>query len=885
MRPIIATLILVLSFQSAPAMMGMPDPVNPAQYRSPSGEYILSVDPSDIYGRGPATYQLEHRGATVWSGEKPFTFHAAEVADDGLVAGYAYSFGVAGFAPTGGYKAGCGELRVALIATNGEIRVEHTYPRECRIPDSPPHPLAAGLLLDPTHDRLILRTREIAACGTPEVWRMFRLTTGAELDPFDPRTFVSNHPAARFIIAARPIPGTPLLILHWWRWERDSGVGALFMLVASNNTPVWSLELPRDYTIPGDEKAEDQLRRRVQDRGAILAADRPGEFELYFAAATQRVAFTVAPDGHGGWNVAEKARAPFTAPAAAPVFQSLEKTTTNFPIIGKIALPTDRPATSPIRNVCDFDFDAGGRIVFIRAGCGDQPALVRVDAESGAVLNEIELAFLGTNRSHLSLAPSGDTILLAASDNHSGGCWRIDFAATSAAPLAVSCPVIKQIAAGDDGAFAVLASDYRRYTIVQGVYAFDATGGCRWRVVENGYRRQPEELLSPKDLALDAAGNVAVLDNIRRALQFFGPTGDFQRIVALEQTWGRTPNYPTDIAPDADNGYIIHDFNTSPCIVRIDSNGLIRSQFDLVYPDGRRFNSSEGVRRAPDGALWASDRDNLLRVSASGIVERALGRPLTAPGLEKPVAAAIGPGNRIYLVADRTYQVSVFDSNGLPVATCVPDPTDYPRLRNTPKLTVSGDGGVWLALNMDNDQPGYIHFAPDGTRLGRAPPRHARFFETWSWVLTADRRWITRAHDVALADAGNAILATVARRPDRTWLNNIAAIAVAPGGGLAVLARDPTAICLYDAKGQPLGQISLPESFAWRSQFAFNGQDLFLADGDTLLVYDRTGAPVGRIRPGVPFDRLLLSADGRELWLFDSESLTITRLAGGAPST
>jgi hypothetical protein len=39
-----------------------PPVVNPKTYRAPSCRYVLTIDPSEIYGSGPGTYRLRFAG-------------------------------------------------------------------------------------------------------------------------------------------------------------------------------------------------------------------------------------------------------------------------------------------------------------------------------------------------------------------------------------------------------------------------------------------------------------------------------------------------------------------------------------------------------------------------------------------------------------------------------------------------------------------------------------------------------------------------------------------------------------------------------------------------------------------------------------------------------
>jgi hypothetical protein len=74
-----------------------PDPVNPATYKSPSGVYALSIDPSDRYGRFAAKYRVTRSSNEVWSATLPFTFFRACITDAGDVGGYGYTRGEYGY--------------------------------------------------------------------------------------------------------------------------------------------------------------------------------------------------------------------------------------------------------------------------------------------------------------------------------------------------------------------------------------------------------------------------------------------------------------------------------------------------------------------------------------------------------------------------------------------------------------------------------------------------------------------------------------------------------------------------------------------------------------------------------------------------------------------
>ena len=62
---------------------------DPKNYRSPSGEFTLSVEPSDRFGRGATRYALIRDGVRLWARDHPFALQDAAVTDEGWVVGWA----------------------------------------------------------------------------------------------------------------------------------------------------------------------------------------------------------------------------------------------------------------------------------------------------------------------------------------------------------------------------------------------------------------------------------------------------------------------------------------------------------------------------------------------------------------------------------------------------------------------------------------------------------------------------------------------------------------------------------------------------------------------------------------------------------------------------
>src|SRR5690242_4713302 len=76
---------LLVTATVARAQWYIPRIVDPAKYASPSGRYVLSVEPTGVYGAGPATWRLLENVKQKSKGRWDYTPLQAVVTDDGVV--------------------------------------------------------------------------------------------------------------------------------------------------------------------------------------------------------------------------------------------------------------------------------------------------------------------------------------------------------------------------------------------------------------------------------------------------------------------------------------------------------------------------------------------------------------------------------------------------------------------------------------------------------------------------------------------------------------------------------------------------------------------------------------------------------------------------------
>jgi hypothetical protein len=114
----------------------------------------------------------------------------------------------------------------------------------------------------------------------------------------------------------------------------------------------------------------------------------------------------------------------------------------------------------------------------------------------------------------------------------------------------------------------------------------------------------------------------------------------------------------------------------------------------------------------------------------------------------------------------------------------------------------------------------------------------------------------------------------ITRRPDRTWLADIDAAAVAPDGRLAVLEgwlSGQVTVSLYSPQGAALGSFQASAVYGVPLEAAFNADLLVLGSERGIVTYDRMGRPRWKFPRGPPLQDGLWQPFllGRELLLFD----------------
>ena len=122
--------------------------------------------------------------------------------------------------------------------------------------------------------------------------------------------------------------------------------------------------------------------------------------------------------------------------------------------------------------------------------------------------------------------------------------------------------------------------------------------------------------------------SIAILDENRHSIQLFDVNGVFLRQIDLHQTGNRESVVPGIFRRGFSGRISVYYVGIdSPCATGSHGRRGADPKTNIAprFSDGRPVAVDCGVRRAPDGRLWVTDGDVLLRLSDDGTVDRILG--------------------------------------------------------------------------------------------------------------------------------------------------------------------------------------------------------------------------------------------------------------------
>lgn len=803
------------------SIAGSPPPLDPKRYYSPSGRYALFVNPSSPTGSGSAFYRLTHNGKTVWEKTHPFTLRVVGVTDTGIVAGYGYWQGLFGAGTA------VRNFDTVILDPRGQLRLHRKRLRQ----ESPSrYRLPCGVIIDGANDRLLLRIEVTNKNHREEHWEQYALSTGKSGSTIMSRQLLEQGSLDHFLLDARAVPGTNFILVHWWRFG-NRGNGAYFSMIPLNGKPLWKLELPADY-----EAANPKILGEIRSSGAILETAQPGRFTLRFVRENQCVTFEASKEG----KVREIGRRPYRSPVEPPIAAKKIRLTVRGRIALKVPSKEAPPAVQKIRALAA----AGpGQLAFLRDTT--PPALIVV-AESGYVVKTISLAGAlqpGEQPEFLLGSNSGRFLIFLGGTNKEGNAvTRAVVAEAATGKLTPLVPfragLVDSVATFSDGGFTVLEKGgATRLT------CWDIQGKKLWERTNTKGLSSPGDLLGPVGITALKDSTLAVLDGAALSVVFFSQQGELLKSVSLEESWGRRPNYPTDILATPAGGFVVCDSGgggMASTLYEMSATGALRKSSTIRYSSGAVLEYFKSCVTA-NGQLWVADNHSILRIGPDGKATGRIGEPPRTDRLAELGQVKVFPDGRILAEDARSKSIHVFAPNGRWLRACSLEKRIEQDTLFQPELECGPRGAFYYEGNWFN-------------AAGKRKPLPANF-------RPANRRF-----------------QSVKRHADGAWvINSLPDIAVTPAGDAALLACGR--VSLFNRQNTPLRTIVLPSQAGSYPDIAYDGKLVIVCGKGKIFCWGTEGKlrwyadfpnPKGEGYAWQPF----LTENSRTLLLFDGEAFT-----------
>lgn len=196
------------------------------------------------------------------------------------------------------------------------------------------------------------------------------------------------------------------------------------------------------------------------------------------------------------------------------------------------------------------------------------------------------------------------------------------------------------------------------------VTVFDLVRGKVFRFGQ----REPNELMRPQSIAVDAAGQVYVLDTLKHKVMVFDNLGLF--VKSIEVRKGFANPVAVAVSPEGDTIYVVDRGEVDGPDHKVVAFAPDGSERFRLGPRGNgpgQFNIPLAATVGSDGTLYVADAGNfrVQTFDAKGNFKSVFGGVGAEPGkFSRPRAIALDPEGNIY-VADAAFNnVQIFDPSG-----------------------------------------------------------------------------------------------------------------------------------------------------------------------------------------------------------------------------
>jgi YD repeat-containing protein len=252
----------------------------------------------------------------------------------------------------------------------------------------------------------------------------------------------------------------------------------------------------------------------------------------------------------------------------------------------------------------------------------------------------------------------------------------------------------------------------------------------------------------PAGIAVDAAGDLWIVDQDNDRLQKFSAAGAYLASFGSSGTGNGQFSRPTDVAIDAAGNLWVTDAGANR-VQKFNSKGEFLAKYGSYGTGNGQFNGPESIAIAPSGAIWVADTYNgrLQRFTVAFTFVKAVGSKGSGQGqLLEPTGIDVGPNGDVWVAEWGNNRVSVFDEAGAFVRQLGSSGAGNGQFARPDAIEVDHKSRVWVG---DQNNGRVQQFDQSGayvTQFGVKGGGPGQFSFGWPMGIATDSRgrlWIS----------------------------------------------------------------------------------------------------------------------------------------------
>jgi tripartite motif-containing protein 71 len=256
----------------------------------------------------------------------------------------------------------------------------------------------------------------------------------------------------------------------------------------------------------------------------------------------------------------------------------------------------------------------------------------------------------------------------------------------------------------------------------------------------------------PGDIAIDAKGNLWVVDENNNRIEQFNEKGEYvAKFGSLGSANGQFKR-PTSLAIDAKGNVWVTDAGNNR-LQQFNEKGEFLKAIGAYGSGSGQFSGPEGIAIDPKGNIWVSDTYNarLQKFNEKGEFIKVIGTRGSATGqLVEPTGIDVGPGNKVWVTDWANNRVEVYSEAGEYVRQFGSEGAGNGQFKHPDALTIDTKGNVWVG---DQNNSRIQQFNQSGeyiTQFGSAGSGNGQFSFGYPMGIAVDSKgnlWVTDTGD------------------------------------------------------------------------------------------------------------------------------------------